>query len=261
MVGKGRRTGPGRTQRGRSVLEAEVPEEERIDWREADLSALESAMAREKPIVLFFMEEGMEVLEGSFEIHCAELAKIADDRQATFLLVEHNGDRTPSLDDGSPIPTSRLLSPNMGRDYDIRRYPTVVVCDHFGNEYQNFNRIPQPRQLKSAIESVADQMEDMNRRLMRDVEAAEKALEEKNLRAFFTASTRLFRTGTVGLEAAEKMASMYREVIDEQRKEIDKILDERPEDALQRLRDMSRNFRNTELADEIEEATAIIRGR
>jgi hypothetical protein len=218
-------------------------------------------MAAQKPIVLFFLEEGMDAIEGSMEIHDVELATMANEGLATFLLIEHNGDRTPRLDDGSPIPTSKLSSPNPGREYDIRRYPTIVVCDHFGNDYQNFNRVPQPRQIKAAVESVADHMESTNNRLARDVEAAEKALEDKNIRGFFTAALRCFGTGVVGLESAEKMRSIYRNFIDEQRKEIDTILQDRPDDALNRLRGMSRDFRGSELQAEIDEAISIIRGR
>jgi predicted component of type VI protein secretion system len=247
--------------RNRASTDVKVPEEERIDWRMAELSTIESAMSANKPIVLFFVCEEMDAVDVTNEVHDEELAKLAQNREVTFLIIEHNADRTPRLTDGSPIPTSRLTSPNPGREYDIRRYPTVVVCDQFGNPYQDFGRVPPVRALKTAVESVEDEMKAANERLQRDVEAAEKALEDKNMRAFFNAATRTFRTGVVGLEASERMRTLYRQVIDEQRKQIEDILDERPEDGVNRLRDMSRNFRGTELASEIDEAIAILRGR
>jgi predicted component of type VI protein secretion system len=247
--------------RNRGSSEVRVPEEERIDWRMAELSAIESAMSAGKPIVLFFICDEMDAVDVTNEIHDEELAKMAQNREATFLIIEHNSDRTPRLTDGSPIPTSRLTNPNPGREYDIQRYPTVVVCDQFGNPYQNFGRVPQVRALKAAIESVEEEMKATNTRLERDVEAAEKALEDKNMRAFFNAATRTFRTGIVGLEASERMRALYRQVIDENRKEIEDILEDRPDDGMNRLRDMSRSFRGTELASEIDEAIAILRGR
>lgn len=237
-----------------------IPDEEKIAWTKPEAEVFEAAGQNDMTVVLYFAEEGLDPIEAGEQLHDKELAKLSEE-DVLFVMIPYNGDRTKGFDDGSPVPTSRLLSPNPSRDYDIARYPTYLVCDQHGNEYERHTRTPNARILKRNIESVSDQMERFNDKLQENVEDMEKALEDDNLRRFFKAALNNFEYGIVGLEAQESTIKLYREQLDSARKEIDKILEERPEDGQKVLRDMSRDYRSTELAGEIDDAIDILRGR
>lgn len=212
-------------------------------------------------MVLFFIEEGVSAVDGSRMIHDEELASMAKDGEAMFLIVEHNPDRTPSLNTGSPVPTSKLANPNPAREYNITRYPSVLICDWHGNMYQEFNRIPSNRDLKRQVESVSENMEKIEERLKRNLDSAKAALEKDDARTFIRDVLKNFREGYVGLEAQEEGIRLYRELLDKTRDEISRILDDRPDDGVATLRNLSRNFRDTELSKEIDDAMSTLRGR
>ncbi|MBZ0137619.1 MAG: hypothetical protein K8I27_14730 [Planctomycetes bacterium] len=219
----------------------------------------EAAAKDKAPIVLYFAEEGLDPIEAGNVLHDAELAKISAGN-TLFVMVEYNGDRTPSFDDGSPVPTSKLLSPNLSRDYDVTKYPTFIVCDWFGNEHDRHTKVPAPSSLIKGIESVSDLMTKANDRLLGNLEEARKCLEDKDTRKFFKAALKNFGYGYVGLEAAEETIKLYRATIDAARAEVDKILESRPEDGQKRLKDMSKDYRDTELESKIQDALDILKG-
>jgi hypothetical protein len=209
--------------------------------------------------VLFFPEEDVDPIDASRQLHDEELAKLSEDN-VMFVMIEYNADRTPSFDDGCPIPTSKLLSPNPSRDYNITRNPSYVVCDHFGNEYDRHTNTPSARKLLKSIEDVSDQMEKFNEKLQDNLADMKEALEEKDLKDFFKAALKNFKYGLVGLEAQEETIKLYREQIDGARERIDDILENRPEDGEDVLKDMSKNFKDTELEEEIDDALDILKG-
>lgn len=237
-----------------------IPDEEVITWFKPDTEVFEVAAKHEMVIVLFFPEEGVDPIDASKQLHDEELAKLSEDN-VMFVMIPFNADRTPSFDDGSPIPTSRLLSPNPSRDYDITRNPTYIVCDHFGNEYDRHTRTPSARKLKRSIDDVSDMMEKFNEKLQKNVEDMKEALEDKELKKFFKAALKNFKFGVVGLEAQEETIKLYRKQIDDARERIDQILEDRPDDGQDTLKSMSRDFRDTELKDEIDDAISILKGR
>ena len=237
-----------------------IPEENLLTWFRPDTEVFEAAAKEKMPIVLFFSEEDVDPIEATRQLHDADLAKMSDDN-VMFVLITYNGDRTPSFSDGSPIPTSKLLSPNPSRDYNITRYPSYVVCDWFGNEYERHTKTPSARDLKKQLEGVTESMNSTTSKLQSTLEAAQKALEGKDLRKFFSEANKNFRTGVIGLEPAEETIKLYRGVIDDARKEIDDMLEQRPADAESRLKEMNKVYKDTELATAIKDAQSIIKGR
>lgn len=177
-----------------------------------------------------------------------------------FVMIEHNADRTPSLDDGCPVPTSKLLSPNPSRDYNITKYPSYVVCDWFGNEYNRYTKTPAAKDIKKNLEGVVDAMDASNKKLAATAEVAKKALEEKDLKGFFKAANANFKTGIIGLAGQEDTIALYRKVIDDARAEVETILEDRPADGEKRLKEMQKAYRETELATEIKDALDIVKG-
>lgn len=209
--------------------------------------------------MLYFVEEGLDPIDASKQLHDAELAKLSDDN-FLFVLVEYNPDRTPSFDNGSPVPTSKLLSPNPSRDYNISKYPSYLVCDWFGNEYTRYTKTPGAKDIKKQLEGVSTAMEAADKKLQSTLQEAQKALEAKDIRNFMKAAVKNFKTGTVGLAGQEETIALYRKVIDEAREELDSILEKRPDDAKDRLKQMAKDYGETELASEIKDAQTILKG-
>jgi len=236
-----------------------IPEEELISWYRADTEVFEAAAKDKAPIVLYFVEEGLDPIDASKQLHDTELAKLSDDN-FLFVMVEYNPDRTPSFDNGSPVPTSKLLSPNPSRDYNITKYPSYLVCDWFGNEYDRYTKTPGAKDLKKQLEGVSDAVEKANAKLQGTLDEAKKALEAKDTRNFMKAAIKNFKTGTVGLASQEETIALYRKVIDQAREEVNSILENRPEDAKDRLKQMAKDYGETELASEIKDAQDIIKG-
>lgn len=218
----------------------------------------EAAAKDKAPIVLYFVDEGVDAIEASRDLHDAELAKMSEGNYL-FVMIEYNPDRTPTFNDGSPVPTSKLLSPNPSRDYGITKYPSFVVCDWFGNEYERHTKVPSTKSLKKTLEGLSDEVTKLNDKLNESTEEARKALEAKDLRDFFKAAVKNFKTGVVGLKAQEDAISLYRKVIDDAREEVDRILEERPEDGKDRLKDMSKDYKDTELYSTIKDAMDILK--
>jgi hypothetical protein len=236
-----------------------IPEEELLDWYRPDTEVFEAAAKDKAPIILYFPEEGLDPIDASRKLHDAELAKLSEGN-TLFVMVEYNGDRTPGFDDGSPVPTSKLLSPNLSRDYNITRYPSFVVCDWFGNEYDRHTKVPSASALIKSINAVSDLMEKVNEKLQSNLDDANKHLEAKDTKKFLKSALKNFGMGYVGLEAAEETIKLYRKVMDDARAEMDTILEKRPEDGEKRLKDMSKDYRGTELESEIKDALAILKG-
>ncbi|MCA8911166.1 MAG: hypothetical protein KDB82_05655 [Planctomycetes bacterium] len=237
-----------------------LSKEERIVWFKPDAEVFEAAAKDKSPIVLYFPDPDVDLMDAGEELNGEDVHKVSDD-SALFVMVEYNADRTPSFDDGSKIPTSKLLSPNLSRDYDVRKTPSYIICDWFGNEYHRYTKTPSEKDILKKLESVKDEMEKLDKKLGETLQAAKKALEEdKDLRDFFKEAQKNLRTGTVGLKSAEDTISMYRKALDDGREKINKILDDRPEDGQDQLKEMSKDYRDTELEQEIKDALDILKG-
>lgn len=257
--GSSKASSGGKKKHGGASGDAVIPEEELISWYRADTETFEAAAKDKAPIVLYFVEEDLDPIDASRQLHDLELAKLSDENYL-FVMVEYNPDRTPSFDNGSPVPTSKLLSPNPSRDYNITKYPSYLVCDWYGNEYTRYTKTPGAKDLKKQLEGVTDEMDKANAKLQATLDEAKKALEAKDTRDFIKAAIKNFKTGTVGLAGQEDTIALYRKVIDEAREEVNSILESRPEDGKDRLKQMSKDYGDTELATEIKDAQDILKG-
>lgn len=249
----------GKKKHGGASGDSVIPEEELLTWYRADAEVFEAAAKDKLPIVLYFPPEDLDPIDASRELHDAELAKMSDG-DYLFVMIEHNADRTPSMDNGCPVPTSKLLSVNPSRDYNITKYPSYLVCDWHGNEYNRYTKVPVAKDLKKNLETLTDTMDATNKKLEATLTVAQKALEEKDLRNFFKAAIANFKTGNVGLKGQEDTIALYRKVIDDARAEVDKIVEDKPADGTNRLKEMSKEYKDTELASEIKDALAILKG-
>lgn len=236
-----------------------VSKEERIVWFKAEAEVFEAAEKDKNPIVLYFPEADIDLMDAGEALYGEDICKVSDD-SALFIMVEYNADRTPSFDDGSKVPTSKLLSPNLSRDYNVSRNPTYIICDWYGNEYERYTKTPSEKEVLKKLEGIKDEMEQLDKKLSETLESAKKALEAKELRDFFKAAQKNFKTGIVGLKSAEETISLYRKSLDEGREKIEGILNDRPEDGPDQLKTMSRDYRDTELEEEIKDALDIVKG-
>jgi hypothetical protein len=236
-----------------------VSKDERIVWFKPDAEVFEAAAKDKNPIVLFFPEADLDLMDAGEQLYGEKIHKVSDD-SALFVLVEYNSDRTPSFNDGSKVPTSKLLSPNLSRDYDVRKHPTYIVCDWFGNEYKRYTKTPSEKALLKTIGGIKNDMEALDKKLEKTLEDARKALKDKDLPKFFKAAQKNFKTGTVGLKSAEETIRLYRKQLDEGREKMNKVLDDRPEDGEDQLKDLSKAYRDTELETEIKDAIDILKG-
>ena len=236
-----------------------VPKDERIVWFVPDTEVFEVAAKDKQPVILYFPEEDLDMMDASVEVFGKDIAKVSDD-SAIFVMVEHNADRTPSFNDGSKIPTSKFLSANLSRDYNVTKTPTYILCDWYGNEYDRYTKNPTEKDLLKNIESVKSQMEKQDKKLAVTLEEAKKALEAKDIKDFLKAALKNMKTGFIGLESAEETIKLYRKVCDDAREEVNQILEDRPEDAKTRLKDMSKLYKDTDVEKEIDDAQDILKG-
>ena len=235
-----------------------VPKEERIVWFVPDAEVFEAAAKDKQPVILYFPEEDLDMMDASVELSGPDIMKVSDD-SALFIMVEYNADRTPSFNDGSKVPTSKFLSPNLSRDYSVAKTPTFIVCDWFGNEYERYTKIPTEKDMLKKIEAVTSEMEKQDKKLATTLEEAKKALEAKELKDFFKAALKNMKTGFIGLASAEETIKLYRQVCDDARDEVEKILDDRPEDGQSRLKDMSKIYKDTDVEKDIDDALDILK--
>jgi hypothetical protein len=171
-----------------------------------------------------------------------------------IVLVDYNADRTPSLDTGSPIPLSKLASANLSREYAISATPSWVLCDHFGNEFNRFNKAPEGGTLSSRIDEIDARVEAVNTRMTKALEDARKALESKDLSRFFKAANKNFREGVVGLPAQVETIKAYKKTLEDAEAEVNDLLEERPKHAEKRLREMLKDYKGTEVYEKIKNA-------
>ena len=251
--------GGGKTHGGGAGSYDDIPKDERIGWYTNEPEVFEAAGKDKSPVVLYFPAEELDLMDASVELHGKDVAKVSED-SALFVMVPYNADRTPGFDDGSPVPTSKFLSPNLARDYAVTKNPTFVICDWHGNEYQRWTKVPTEKDMIKQIESIAAEMEKLDKKLTVTLDEAKKAKDAKDLREFFKVADKNFKTGAVGLAAAEETIKLYREVIDAGRDEVNKILETKPADGQAQLKEMAKTYRDTDLAEEIDEALDVLKG-
>lgn len=206
-----------------------------------------------------FLAEGQTHVDATKALHGEDIAKLSKEK-AVFVLVDFNPDRTPGLNDGSPVPRSKLESSNLSREFDIRATPCWIITDQFGNEFNRFSKAPEGGKLAGSIDGIQAQVDAINTRLGKTLDEARKLLEAKDTAGFLKAAMKNFREGVVGLQAQEDTIKAYKQTLDAAREEVDQILEDRPKNAEKRLKEMLKTFKGTEVHAKIKDAIEIVEG-
>jgi hypothetical protein len=217
-------------------------------WDKPSKSAIETAAADQKPIVLYFPSEGAT----DHEFHGKDLAAISQ-TDAVFMKMPFTADReaSPWATD-SIVPASKLLSDNPARDYNVPvGKATVVVCDWFGNEYFRTDAKVKAPALKTMIDKVAKQVEDMDKKLQKNLEKANEMVAKADRKGALKLLVRNFNEGVVGIGAQEESIRTYHAIMDEVRSEVAKAASDGDTATLKAL---ARDFKKTDVEKEISEA-------
>ena len=179
----------------------------------------------------------------------AELSKM----DSMFIKIAYTADREVSpWAEESVVPTSKLLSDNPSREYNIRvGDATVLVCDWFGNEYFRTDNRVKADKLKAMIERVADQVEDANKKLQKNLDKANGYVEKEDQKNAVKYLVKNFDEEVVGLEAQEASIRLYHEIMDNVRSQKDELVKKGDVDG---LKDLAKVVKKTELEKEIDEA-------
>lgn len=204
--------GGGKKKHGGESGDSVIKPEDIPTWERPSAKVLERAAAKQLPLFILFEGENDESADGKY-IHGAEIVKLAKEK-AVFLRVAYTSDREPSWNDGSMVPTSKILGKNPSRDYDIKSYPTMLVTDAYGNEYFRFTAKPDAASLGKKIDAVAEQAKKTNEKLQKSLDASKKSFESKDRAKALKGLLENFRTGVVGLDAQEASIKLYHEIID-----------------------------------------------
>ncbi|MBK9973208.1 MAG: hypothetical protein IPP14_00265 [Planctomycetes bacterium] len=212
---------------------------------------MENAAQSKLPIVLFFQGEGAEY--GDFYVYGDDYAALAREN-AVFLRIPYNENRDKAPDTDSPVPVSKLLSDNPARDYKVAvGKPLFVVADWHGNEYFRSDRKPSAAELKTMIDKVPSKVEDTNKKLQKNLDAAKAALDKTGRAAALKIIVgKNFKEDVVGLDAQESTIRLYYEILDAARTKIAELQEKGDVDG---LKGMTKEMKGTEVAKEADEAT------
>lgn len=179
----------------------------------------------------------------------AELSQM----DAMFMKVAYTADREVSpWAEKSVVPTSKLLSDNPSREYNVKvGKPTVVVCDWFGNEYFRTDNKVKANKLKAMVERVADEVEDANKKLQKNLDKANKYLEKEDQKNAVKTLLKNFGEDVVGLEAQEASVRLYHEIMDDLRSQKDELVEKGDSEG---LKELAKKVKKTDLEAEIKEA-------
>jgi hypothetical protein len=221
-------------------------------WQQASAASLESAAVEERPVVVYFPDEN----DSDFELYGEEFNEISTS-SAVFVKIPYTEDRAESpWEEETVVPTSRLLSENPAREYDVKvGDPTVLVCDWHGNEYFRTDERVRPDALKKMIEKVADEVEDANDKLQKYFDKAKEEYDEGDVGKAIKYLLKNFDDGEgpVGLPAQEESIRLYHEIMDNARAKMEELVEAGDVDG---LKDLEKEVKKTPLEDEIEDAVS-----
>ncbi|MCA8915812.1 MAG: hypothetical protein KDB90_10415 [Planctomycetes bacterium] len=217
-------------------------------WQKASTDAVESAAAEERPIVIYFPSEEAD----DSEFYGEELAELSK-ADALFIKMTYTADREASpWAEGSVVPTSKLLSDNPARDYNVAvGRATVLVCDWFGNECYRTDVKIKAEKLSTMIGKVKDQVEDANDKLQKNLDKAQQFVDSADRKNAMKYLLKNFKEGLVGLGAQEDSIRLYHEVMDDARAEVAKLAAAKDSEALKAL---AKEFKKTDVEKDIDEA-------
>lgn len=247
-----RKPAPGGGKKKHKGGETRVPEDQLPSWEAPTSKVVERAAKKELPLFILFSGEDDESTEADY-LHGKDIVELSKTK-AVFIRVPYTKDREPSWDDGSPVPTSIILSKNPTRDYHVSVYPTMVIADWHGNEYYKGTSKPDAATLEKYFASIAELAKKSNEKLQKTLDAAKKAFEEKDRAKTLKGLLENFKTKIVGLDAQEASIKLYREIIENGRKELSDASVLGGKEAQKRLKDLKAEFKDTELVKEIDAA-------
>lgn len=195
-----------------------------MQWDDSSSTSLEKAANGNKPIVVLFPNEKTDVENYLVGKEFQDMK----DAEAVFITVTYTSDRAPAPGGAdSIVPTSRLTGDNPYRDYKIGvGQEVLLVLDCHGN-YDDvgvmFTRKPSSKQLKDALALVPTRAAAQVKKIDKNLESANKALEKGDRNNAFKSVVKVLESGLVGYNAVNEAARLYNSICDEVRSEIAEI--------------------------------------
>ncbi|MCB9894816.1 MAG: hypothetical protein H6839_10220 [Planctomycetes bacterium] len=198
--------------------------------------------------MLYFPDEN----DSEWELYGEDFAELSK-MDAMFMKIAYTADREVSpWAEESVVPTSKLLSDNPSREYNVAvGKPAVLVCDWYGNEYFRTDNKVRADKLKLMIAKVADLVDDANKKLQKNLDKAQAAADKENSKDAIKELLKNFKEGVVGLEAQEGSIRLYHEIMDGIRAKKDELVEKGDVDG---LKELGKIVKKTELEKEIDEA-------
>jgi len=181
-----------------------------------------------------------------------DLADISKE-DAVFVKVAFNADRekSPWAED-TCVPTSKILSDNPSRDYEIAvGKMTVVIADSYGNEYTRVTKQPKASELKGMLKNVKENADKTSTKLQKNLDKANEALAASDRKGALKLLMKNFGEGVVGLTAQEASIRSYHDILDAGRTEMAELTEKGDAAGLKLL---AKDFAKTDLDKEISEA-------
>lgn len=200
--------------------------------------------------MLFFPDEQ----DTPWDLYGDDFAKLSQEK-AEFIKIKFTDDREePPFAEDSVVPTSKLLSDNPSREYDVPvGEHVVVVCDWFGNEYFRTDCKVKANKLEAMIDKVADLAERENKKLQHNLDKAQQCVDKKDDRKAVYELRRNFKEDVVGLDAQEGSIRLYHEIMDRIRDQKDEMVKKGDVDG---LKDLAKVVKKTDMEKEIDDAIA-----
>jgi hypothetical protein len=219
-------------------------------WSRASSETLESAAREERPLVIYFASENATDAEFS-DKGLADLSKT----DAVFVKIAYTADREKSpWAAETVVPTSKLLSDNPSRDYNVPvGKVTVIVADSYGNEYYRMTKAPSTDQLKGYLKKVKDQADKISEKLQKNLDKANEYLTNNDRKNALKLLLKNFKEGVVGLQAQEDSIRAYHSILDAARTEMAELVEKRDAEGLKSL---AKDMDKTDMEKEIDEALA-----
>jgi hypothetical protein len=219
-------------------------------WERPSTDVIESAAKDERPIIVYFPSENAD----DSEFYGKEIAELSK-ADAVFIKMTYTEDReaSPYASD-SAVPTSKLLSDNPAREYNVEvGKATVMVCDWFGNEYFRSEPSIKAEKLSTMIGAVKGKVEDVNEKLQKNLDKAKSYVDAADRKNALKMLLKNFNEGVVGISAQEDSIRLYHEVMDSVRAEIAQLAEKGDTEGLKSL---AKEVKKTDAEKDVEAALA-----
>lgn len=222
-------------------------------WQSATTESIESAAADKRPIVLYFPDEN----DSEWELYGDDFAELSNG-SAMFIKVAYTDDREESpWAEESVVPTSKLLSDNPSREYDVDvGKQTVIVCDWYGNEFFRTDNRVRCDKLQAMVEKVSDLVEKESEKLQKNVDKAKEYQDKEDTKNVLKYVMKNFDDGQVGWAPIEESIRMYHEIMDSLRAKKDELVEKGDMDG---LKELAKDVKKTDLEKEIDEAMETVK--